>query len=427
MIMNQKNSRSSFPSAVNSLFEEKSLSFFSRNFSAIAIFLFIGMSALKMRAYLAQGRFWAEEGAVFFPAISGRSAWEALFNVFNGHVELITNFVVYLASLFNFKHAPLVTSYFSFTFQLLPIFIIVLYRENLQLSKLKVLILLIVAAGLPQASEVWANSINLHFHFALLASLLLALGSDGPSGIIKRVLLLLCGLSGIPANFLAPLAALLAFFRGTKDDKINFLILALTSMFQITFLLLNRSNLGHRDFFADQLVLFLAPLAQTFISPVLGVRIGDVLSGMLRGAFEGDVFALCLALVFFIPVFFILAALLKGRREKPLILMAAFVILLVMSVATALGDKKFMVSPASGGRYFYAPNLLILLAILVNFEKFNIAAKICLISLVLNSLVNVKNFMGGPAWRPSLHEAVERNDSSVNIWPTGWRMERPSK
>jgi len=66
-------------------------------FPLCAVALYVALSLVKMRHYYKDGRFWAEEGRLFVRGIYGLAFPEALLWLFHGHLELVTNLIVYLS------------------------------------------------------------------------------------------------------------------------------------------------------------------------------------------------------------------------------------------------------------------------------------------------------------------------------------------
>lgn len=392
-------------------------------FGFFAACFYLALSAVKMRAYLAKGRFWAEEGADFYSAMAGGSALDNIFFLFNGHLELATNLVVYASTFVDLKYAPLVTTYLSLAIQCLPVLILIKYRHTLGLARVPVLLLLVVAVGLPQAAEVWANSINLHFHFSLLVALIAAISiPNGPPRWVSRVLLGLAGLSGIPANFLAPVFGLLALSTREKERWIQFGILAVTALLQIALLAGSNLETGDREFFSTPLAFWLAPVAQSVISPLFGIGVADQLAEVLRQVPAGHPGSILLAVFFSIPLISLAMAAVKEKRGPIGTLVLSAFILLFMSVFTALGDKMLMISTLGGGRYFYVPNVLLCIAVLASIKRYSVFTAVAVFCLVATSLTHVKHYVGGPAWRSNFGASQESEDGTYQIWPPGWEM-----
>lgn len=397
--------------------------FFQYYFQFIAIATFLALSAIKMRAYLNQGRFWAEEGAVFYRDLENSQALDGITYIFNGHLELITNLIVYASTFVGLESAPIVTTYASFVIQLIPIVFIIRYREALSLTRLNTIIVIIIAAGLPQTIEIWANSINLHFHFCLLAALIAAVNpNDGPPKWVSRLLLAIAGLSGIPSNFLVPVFAALAIKTRQTERLIQLLILSLSAALQISLLAFNHFESGPRNYFSSPLAFWLAPIAQSVTSPLFGFSTGEQLIHMLKGAFNLKGSSILLAIFLSIPlVHLLITAFRNNLNSTSTIIFSAFT-LLFMNVFAAIGEKMDLVSVANGGRYFYAPNILFSIALLVSIKKYNALIAIAIFVLTINSLTNVKQYINGPDWESNFSTPREKENMTYNIWPTGWTM-----
>lgn len=400
----------------------------AENFGIIAAFIYLALSAIKMRDYLIHGRFWAEEGTFFYSEIVNRSAFDSIFYIFHGHLEIVTNAIVYTSTLVSLKHAPLVTTYLSLATQFIPICIIIRYRDSLSLSRFNLILIIIVAAGLPQASEVWANSINLHFHFSLLVTLIAAISiSNGPPKWTSRLLLGVSGLSGIPSNFLVPVFAFLAVRTKEKERWIQFSILSFTALLQLILLVSNNLQSGPREYFSTPLAFWLAPVAQSVISPLFGFSVGDQLVGILRETSHLTPGQFVFSIVFSTPLIYLAAIALKEKSNSISIIILSAFILLFMSIFTAVGDKLMLISSAAGGRYFYVPNILFSIAILSSIRKYNIFIAVAVFSLIVSSSSNVKNYIGGPSWQSNFEISENPKDTTYRIWPNGWSMSLKNK
>lgn len=398
-------------------------SIIDKHLVAFAALVYVVLGAIKMRHYLTHGRFWAEEGAVFYSNLSNKDLFGSVLYLFNGHLELSTNIVVYLSTFVSLIFAPLVTTYVSLAVQMIPILIIAKYRKQLFLSTRCVLIILVVAVGLPQASEVWANAINLHFHFSLVVALIAAIKiDDGPQKWISRVLLVLSGLSGIPPNFLVPVFAFLAIRDKQRERWIQFSILTVTTLIQIGLLAMHGLEAGNRSYFSVPLAIWLAPVAQSVASPLFGFGVGDQVAAILRESLGFTLGPFLFSAVFTIPlVFFAVMAFKEKFNSIGILILSAFV-LLVFSVITALGDKLYLISAGAGGRYFYAPNILFAISILALSKYRKIYIMLPIFLLFVSSVNNIKHYIGGPDWINSYNSAAGNNDVVYDIWPSGWKM-----
>jgi hypothetical protein len=222
----------------------------------------------------------------------------------------VTNFVVSLSTMVHFRYAPLITTCLSFIFQSLPIFLVIYCRRNLGLSRFGVFAFVLIVIGLPQAPEVWANSINLQFHFALLAAIIAALEiHDQYPRYVMRVLLALSGLSGIPANFLAPVFLGLAVLTNEKERWIQFGIITATSAIEMSFLIHSDFNVGNRSLSLNPIIYWLAIVNQQTLSPLFGTgRVTNLLTEIVREVLAGEKSSILFAIVCSIPMFYFFRA-----------------------------------------------------------------------------------------------------------------------
>lgn len=153
---------------------------------------------LRMPDVLLKGRFWAEEGNVFFLRAWTLSWHDALLAPWGGYLNIIANSAGLLArNLANMQSAPYVTTLIGLLFQLCPAALILTSEERwLQPRSVLVVALLLIAIP-PASEEVWLNTLHSQFHLALCAALILAFQpATGKVEMSRRGLLLLAPLSG---------------------------------------------------------------------------------------------------------------------------------------------------------------------------------------------------------------------------------------
>ena len=407
------------------IMSQKKLSF--NGFSAFALLVCISFGAMKMRAYLPEGRFWAEEGAIFYSSMINLEFWKRPLFIFNGHLEFITNIIVTCATLVEPRYAPMVTTYLAYAAQLIPICIIITYRETLGLSEWKLITLIIISVGLPQASEVWANTTNLHFHFALVAALIASLPTmEGPKKHTYRLALLASGLSGIPANFVLPALIANAIKEGTSERRIQMGIISATTALQVGLLLTNDFESAGRTYTFNPITYWLAGLSQTIVAPLFGLEVGNHISQILRSAHAFNINGLLFAgAITLLPAHLALTVLRHPSSTHKTLLICSL-LLSIMCTLTSLGSKIGLISAFYGGRYFYASNVLLAACLLGTMTKLH-RPVIAVTSIVaLTSLSNIPHYLGGPSWSNSLSEAHENQKTQVKIWPQGWTMLIPA-
>jgi hypothetical protein len=392
--------------------------------AGLALILYLALSAIKMRRFFESGRFWAEEGAFFYRDLSNASASDAIFYLFNGHIELMTNLIVYSSTLAKIENAPLITTHASMWIQATPVLFLIWHHRALSLSFFGLLSVVVLAAGIPQASEVWANAINVHFHCSILAALIAATPvQNGFSKWVSRILLVMAGMSGIPANFLVPLFLWQAFKSKDRERWIHFSILSLTAIIQLSCLALSGFQSGDRSYLLSPWIFWLAPVMQSIVSPMFGVHAGDQIAKILLGATQWRHGALLLAAVLSAPLLALFYRVYKTQTESSKVLLVSASLLTFMSLMTALGDKQALVSAAGGGRYFYAPNFLLAIVVFSTFKWKEPVFKVLSCVLLASCLVGVWGGFRGPAWEENFSSDQRTQPGVYRIWPEGWVMD----
>jgi hypothetical protein len=303
----------------------------------------------------------------------------------------------------------------------------------------RTLLLVLAAAAIPQSPEVWANSINLHFHFALLAGLIAVLPSPGGrQAWLFRFLLLLAGLSGIPANSLLPLFIVIAARSRRRERWLQAGILAATSVLQVALLAVHGLTAEGRDIVTEPLVLWLSVLAQHVVSPLLGIKLAG--QAILRFNLLVTDSPVAWALAFAITAAYVSLWVLVIRRRSTTNAMtsawclAAALLLAVFCVLTSLGNRIVLVSAETGGRYFYASNVLLLLGVLLAIPEAGRPATRRAITRTWRAVFAVwtllawhglRNHIPGPAWPEAVDKAQREGAAQIEIWPRGWTMANP--
>jgi hypothetical protein len=172
------------------------------------------LAAISRAPYLlTRGRFYAEEGSIYFPHMRGGSIWFVAKSV--GYIYGFLNGSAWLAARVPIEHAPLVTAWLSLALVMTMAWAALALPSDLLPNagaRLAAAVLLVV--GPVAVPVVWLNATNAQVYLGVLAVLFLFL--DVPRltrvrfGIVVG-LLALAGLSGLYAVALAPLFVVLAF------------------------------------------------------------------------------------------------------------------------------------------------------------------------------------------------------------------------
>jgi hypothetical protein len=378
-----------------------------------------------MWPYLISGRFWAEEGKFFYPAMNGVSFTQAASFLFHGHLELLTNLVIYISTFVSFKHAPLVCVYLSYILQSISVMLLIFERQRINLDLFPLCLFMIYMTSLPQSAEVWANAVNLHFHFAIIAALIAALPT--PKGLAKhvyRALLLCSGLSGVPANFVVPIYLTLAFIEKDTERCIQAGIIALTAILQIALIFTHPTMMHQRHPLAEPQVIWLAIIAQQMLSPIFGFEWGSKLISTLAQSLECKPVAIALLVSCSLLLIWFFRKTFASKNRQAIVLFASALMLSLLSVMFGAGNKIEFISVNACGRYFFAGNCLYMLAILcllsTHYERKAVWGLGLLLAWLWSS--HVMPDMLGPPWSEAYRGAVIDNSPIVRIWPEGWEM-----
>jgi hypothetical protein len=398
-------------------------------FAAGAVALYFALGVAKMRTYLLEGRFWGEEASIFYEQMVSLPFLERVFFVNYGHLMLPANVVVALSVEAPLAFAPLVTTHLSFLLQSIPVFMLAALRRELGLERWALAALVVVIVGLPQAPEVWANSVNLHFHFSLAAALVaLAPTSQGWRRHASRALLLVAGLSGVPANFLVPVFLGLALGSRERERWIQFGILAATAAVQLGLMLGSASPVGPRTIAWDPRLYWLAIVSQQTLSPLFGVEMGDRLAHALRRVLDNHAHATLFALFCSLPLFAFAKAAISRSAPGARVTFAAAALLTTLAIAGSIGDKASLVSANGGGRYFFAANVLVAVFVLrLAAARRDLLLRTLVAILLVSSAMRSMDYLGGPSWRAEYEAAMRSGAERIGIWPPGWSMRNPRR
>ncbi len=183
----------------------------NRHLSALTLFMvYLLVTVAKAPALFASPRFWAEDGVIYYLQARVLPAYEALWAMPLQYLSLPPNLAGILAFQLPLPYAPYASLGVSLFIQLL-LFGVVVLNHYFAGKRLKQGILLLLPVLVIQSFETWLNPINSQVWLALAAAYILAAPKEGFTAqrhVLNGATLLLAGLSGVVAAFLAPLFVL---------------------------------------------------------------------------------------------------------------------------------------------------------------------------------------------------------------------------
>ena len=409
----------------------------------VALVLLLAGAFLVLRAprVLLEGRFWAEEGTVYFAAARG-DGLGSLLRPHQGYLNLAANAAAAVAALpiFPLEAAARVTVVAALLLQLLPP-LLLLTRRAAWLpgpgARLSAVALYLLARP---SNEVWLNTANSQFVLGVAAAILLATESSRAGRGPTLTLVGFAGLSGVPANLLFPLFWFEARRTRSRERFGEALLLTGCAAVQMVFVLSSFAG-GARSARTDLDLLLPVLLSKSVILPFLSDRSGGDLALRLylelaRGGHAAPIALVALALV----LVFALATW-RVRSPEAALLATAALLLTVAGFSGALGVDRAahlrFVLPGESERYAWAPNVLLLLSLLalgvrasgthrlVRAVAFALAAAASIHGLRSTFLAarELPLFYGGPSWPAEVRAWRADPTRRVRLWPADWTLD----
>ena len=399
------------------------------SFRTLAVGIFIFLVVVRIPAILTDGRFWAEEGVVYFHAAWHQSWVDALFTIHTGYLNLIASAATLLAlHLVTLEQAPLVTGAVACAIQILPAIILATSRipwlKRWPTFTIALLLLLIPAGD----SEVWLNSITSQFHLALCVGLILA--SEECSGsvcLFRGVVLLVAPLAGPVSGALTPLFLLRAAVERSRVHLIQTALLAVPTSVQAVIVLTHPEPART---IGIGLPLLLAVIGiQNVILPIAGASRTAPVAAAAYYSFMQSGISVFAILVGTFGIGALGIALYRWGDRAALWLFVAGCALAVASYSTALtlGQPLYLLI-WSGGRYCFAPTVLFSLSLLGLAATRTLIRRMIPATLVIwmiyigaGPYFNVADdHARGVNWKDEV--AAWRRDPTyrLRMWPLGW-------
>jgi hypothetical protein len=392
----------------------------------VLLFLFAVLVLLRM-PHILSGRFWAEEGPIFFARAWTLPPWQALWLPYGGYLNLVANAAALAARwLVPLRDAPYVTITTGLLFQLLPPALLLTAPDPWLRPRAVRLTGLLLLLFLPASEEIWLQTLHCQFELLLCCALILALDvppARSAAGWFRLSLLALAPLCGPLSIVLVPL-----FFARAAIDRawprlLQAAVLTAAGAVQVLGFL---STPPGRVYALHPLIDLSVVTLKHLAIPFLGIAAAERVNAALHAAFDTGhvpVLAVILPLVVF-PIFagFLLR---RGLAAPGIWLFAAAAIIAGASYFGAIGGPTTLLDVLAAQRYAVVPQLLLELALLSLASRSRVAQ--LLIAWLL--VVGVSNYWNqaptgshGPSWRQEVAAWQADPSHVLQIWPRGWAM-----
>jgi hypothetical protein len=203
-------------------------------FGCLLLVLILTLS--RSPTVLAEPRFWAEEGVIYFAYAYQHGFFAALHGPLLAYFMLFPNLGAALALLVPVEWAPAVTLYLALAIQL-AVSAVALTTRSPRLASPWARLAIALAVPLLAPMEIWLTTISAQFWLCIATFLVLQDEDMGRGGRLRRwtfrALLAAGGLSGVSSCFLTPFFVAKAWRTRAREDRIHAAILAVTSVVQL--------------------------------------------------------------------------------------------------------------------------------------------------------------------------------------------------
>lgn len=377
------------------------------------------------------GRFWGEEGSYFFENIYRSSAFDSVFYIYKGTLQITSNLSLLLATRVSMEHAPLITTWVGTVFLCYFIYLFLqwarIHSVNIGIIILSIILLLVSG----QTYEVLSNSTNLQWICSLCVMVAIFL----PDHVLQRrfyinsVLILLAGLSGVPSSMLAPSMMLRGLVVKSWTQITFAIILGCTALIQI-FIILS-SQLEERD--TDRYSIF-ELFYVSVIRPPLGLLLTQKGSQTLMSA----AYARLDVLILFGFAVIVLAGTLyliwrwsglKTVRHDATIIVLTGCLISAVNIFGSLSTEIDAMLGIGGGRYYLVGFVAVLMILCLasrslQWRHFNLVGLVLVVAVAINLAYAIAagtttRHTYNRSWQGQLRQCAQAQVATCNvvIWP----------
>lgn len=396
---------------------------------------------LRVPAIVWPGRFWAEEGTVYFSKYYSSSVWSSLLSVELGYYSLFNKLAIIPASRIAPLHlAPVFTMIAAFAVMITPAWLWLYSKPELRGNSYRMYAVLAVIMLAQPNQEIWLNTINSQFLLCVSTAIILISSVHRPLTHYTRLaILFIAGMTGAVSCMLLPFFWI--EFAWDRDKRKFQEAIALTVACAVQVLCVVTSD--GRDTGLHLNLLPWALLIKQWILPMFGVEIANYLAGIIRRQqLWQQTFLTMLALTPYVAIS--LGFLFYGSRRSWYLFASSLFIASISFLKSMEAQSADLIvahiSALGAGRYYYAPNVMMAIAIILpqrttaricqsHAHIFRLATRwiVALYILVgihdyVTSTQRHKWFFEGPSWQTEVQEWKKRESDGLKIWPIPWTM-----
>ena len=416
------------------------LSFIDKKKNEIFFLILLLLFFYRSPYIFLNGRFMAEEGAIYFAnAYKFGFFYSLIFVDFtSGYLNLWANISGIFSNLFNLSLAPLISNYLALIPKILIIFLI-LYCRSILFNRFeyKVLFCLLIFLSPQNVPEIWLNSINSQIFFCIIAFIIIFINYNQRNiNYFHLSLIFFAGLTGIYSCILSPIFFFKYLIYKKKQDLLNFLVILSCAIIQLSLVIYGKlSNLTYAGkIHAINFDLFINYIYNVLVKVFLGTS----LTKYIYFNYLDFNLTFLTSLVFFIFLVFIQFTYFILKKKVVLNVTNSFIILssLYSLFVTSLVVMTGATGEYVGGRYAALPSIYLLCSILIIYNfLFGSKIKFLFLILLLFSIIsgsieyrpskeNTKHVylkfldcINCPNWHDEVDKFKNDNNYPLKIWP----------
>ena len=365
---------------LNKLLEKKFFSF-------LVLLVLVIISFYRSPDIFFEGRFWGEDGSIFFQNALNNSFFENFFKIYYptyGYYNLYPRIIAMTAKAFPIEFAALINVYMSYLI-LFYIFILSIFGNSflLEKKKQKFLFCFLVLFCSSFVPEVWVNSVNTQIYFCVLSILILYSKKNINLNlkIINSIALFIGGCSSSYVVALFPFFFIKYYLIKSRSFLVEAIILLSSFLFQLFFyfhsksslnmITVNRSNAFFNSLNLEWInlyyikVFFYNVFLKTIFSKKIVILFGELLNYFTVNKFLLLSFIILVSISIVIFLYKIILNLIKDK-EKITILFSLFAIFCMILTMNVLVSGSFI-----AGRYASILGFIFSLSVLfMSFQKY---------------------------------------------------------
>jgi len=390
--------------------------------------VFAALVALRIPGVL-QGRLWAEDGLFLLDALR-LPWWQALTTPHTGYIDVVASGAMLIVThATDLEHVALASVLMALIIQLCPAVLLVTSRcEWLRPRWVRLIALLLILAP-PIAGEVWLSPVTSQYHLMVCTGLILAFPvGTGPAGAFQILLLALAGLTGPGPALTAPLFVIRAYLDRSWPRAIQAAVLSAGALIEIAVFWMHPEPNRHLGIGVTLLlrVIYVKNLLVPFLGPYWAFLVAN---GLGKASILGN-WPLLPVVVSLLALIGLTVAVVTTRAREVQWLYVAALVMMVLSYFGTLGGQANLQNIYFGGRYYYAPQVLLnltLLGVARTGPAIGRGLAIVLVSWLL--LVGIKTYRSvnpemsqGPSWRDQVNLWRSDRGRAVTLWPPTFQI-----